>query len=482
MPAMSNFLFYDFETTGLAIGFDQVLQAAAIATDPDLTPIAGARLNERCRLMPHVLPSPTALWVTGVEPDQLERAELSHWELMAAFERFANAHGPVIFVGHNSMGFDESVLRHARFQSLLDPYLTNKFGNRRGDTMRWARAVWLFRPEDMSFPTTETGRPSFKLGLFAQANGVEFSEEAAHDALYDVEKTAELAAAIRRLSPPVWRAMLDNTAKQQAQRLMQESLFFAGGHVDRYNTQHRFVGCSAGFFQSEAAVWDLAHDPDNFADADVDALAGRIGWASNEPIKPMRLNAQPYACPMEVPSQAYFDGLPALGEAEWTRRAQRLKAMGRLRQKILQAMQAKAQSRAEEAPGEHVEQRLYDGFIPRGDEPKMARFLDAPPEERAELIHQFEDKRLASFARRIVHIDSPHALRPETRAKLDQWRRERLTGADAAPWTTFKSARDELAELRAAEGAQPLFDRIEAWMAAREKALQEEAGADQSPD
>ena len=114
---------------------------------------------------------------------------------------------------------------------------------------------------------------------------------------------------------------------------------FAGGHVDRYNTQHRFVGAYAGFFQSEAAVWDLAHDPDDYADADVETLAARIGWASSEPIKPMRLNAQPYACPMEVPSRAYFDGLPALGEEEWARRAQRLKALGRLRQKILQAMQ-----------------------------------------------------------------------------------------------------------------------------------------------
>ncbi|MEQ8602191.1 MAG: exonuclease domain-containing protein [Marivibrio sp.] len=479
---MSNFLFYDFETTGLAIGFDQVLQAAAIATDPDLNPIPGARLNERCRLLPHVLPSPTALWVTGVEPEGLEQADHSHWELMAAFERFANAYAPTIFVGHNSMGFDESVLRHARFQSLLDPYLTNKFGNRRGDTMRWARAVWLFRPEDMTFPLTEAGRPSFKLGVFAAANGVAFSEEEAHDALYDVEKTAELAAAIRRLSPPVWQAMLDNTAKQQAQRLMEESLFFAGGHVDRYNTQHRFIGAYAGFFQSEAAVWDLAHDPDDYAEQDVDALATRIGWASSEPIKPMRLNAQPYACPTAVPSQAYFDGLPALGEAEWTRRAKRLKANGRLRQKILQAMQAKAGARAEEAPGDHVEQRLYDGFIPRGDEPKMARFLDAPPEERAELIHQFEDKRLASFARRIVHIESPHALRPETRAKLDQWRRARLTGEEPAPWTTFKSARAELAELRAAEGDQPLFGRIEAWLAERERALSDEPSPDKSAD
>ncbi len=468
---MSRFLFYDFETSGLAIGFDQVLQIGAIACDEALRPVPGARMNARCRLMPHVIPSPTALWVTHVDPNRLDEPDLSHWELMAEFERFASAHSPAIFIGHNSLGFDESVLRHARFQSLMDPYLTNKHGNRRGDTMRFARAVWLFRPEEMIFPETETGRPSFKLGPLAAANGIAFDAADAHDALYDVEKTAELAGEIARRSPAVWQAMLDNTAKQSAQRLMEENAFFAAGHVDRYNTQHHWIGSYVGLFQSEAAVLDLAHDPDDLAGRSVEELIGLIGHASNEPIKAMRLNAQPYAVPMEVPSEAYFAKVPALGEEEWRRRAGRLKANGRLRQKILEAMSRRWEARE---PSPHVEERLYDGFIPRPDEPLMARFLNAPPEERTELIGQFQDKRLASFARRIVYFDSPHALPAETVAKLDQWRRDRLLNAEPKPWTTLPSARAELEELRQAEGAQPLFDEIAAYLDRREAALNAE--------
>ncbi|MCR9219324.1 MAG: exonuclease domain-containing protein [Alphaproteobacteria bacterium] len=458
---MTRFLFYDFETSGLAIGFDQVLQIGAIACDEDLRPIPDARLNARCRLMPHILPSPTALWITRVEPDALETPELSHWELMQTFERFAAAHAPAVFVGHNSLGFDESMLRHARFQSLMDPYLTNKNGARRGDTMRWARAVWLFRPAELAYAQTDSGRPGFKLGPLCRVNGLAFDEADAHDALYDVEKTAALAGLIRERSPAVWSAMLDNTAKQSAQRLMEAEPIFAGGHVDRYNTDHRWIGSLAGTFQSEAAVWDLAHDPDDFREASVEELIGLIGHASNEPIKAMRLNAQPYACRLDVPDAAYFEQLPKLGEAEWRRRAERLRANGRLRQKILEAMSRRW---GEREPSPHVEERLYDGFIPRADEPLMARFRAAPPEERAELIGQFEDKRLASFARRIVYFDSPHALPAATRAKLDQWRRERLTTAEGAPWTTLASAREEVAELRAAAGDDPLLDRIEAYM------------------
>ena len=466
---MSQFLFYDFETTGLAIGYDQVLQIGAIACDSAMQPIKGAQMNARCRLMPHLVPSPTALFVTHVHPESLSAPTTQHWELMGAFERFAATHGPNIFIGHNSLGFDESVLRHARFQSLMDPYLTNKHGNRRGDTMRFARAIWLFRPEEIALPHTDSGRPSFKLGLLCRENAIAFDEADAHDALYDVEKTAEMARLMATKSPAVWQAMLDNTAKQNAQRLMETAPVFAAGHVDRYNTQHRWIGTLAGLYQSEAAVFDLAHDPDDYAGASAEELTGLIGHAPTEPIKAMRLNAQPYAVAMDVAAPAYFDAVPALGVQEWERRAAALKANGRLRQNIVQAMSLRHGDRE---PSPYVEERLYDGFIPRGDEPLMARFQTAPPEERTELIAQFEDKRLASFARRIVYFDSPNALAPPTVEKLDAWQRERLLSEDSKPWTTIPSARAELEELRLEHGALPLFDEIATYLDAREAQLE----------
>jgi hypothetical protein len=101
----------------------------------------------------------------------------------------------------------------------------------------------------------------------------------------------------------------------------------------------------------------------------------------------------------------------------------------------------------------------------------MARFQMAPPEERTELIAQFEDKRLASFARRIVYFDSPHALPAPTVEKLDAWQRERLLSEEPKPWTTIASARTELEELRQEHGAQPLFDEIAAYLDRREAAL-----------
>ena len=56
------FAFYDFETTGTSPAFDQPIQFAAILTDDDLNQIE--RVNIRCRLSPHILPSP---WATSLE-------------------------------------------------------------------------------------------------------------------------------------------------------------------------------------------------------------------------------------------------------------------------------------------------------------------------------------------------------------------------------------------------------------------------------
>ena len=64
-----DFVFYDLETTGISPAYDQPLQFAAILTDEHF--VEKQRVNLRCRLAPHILPSPQALIVTGVTPDQL---------------------------------------------------------------------------------------------------------------------------------------------------------------------------------------------------------------------------------------------------------------------------------------------------------------------------------------------------------------------------------------------------------------------------
>ena len=105
-----QFIFYDTETTGTDTTFDQILQFAAILTDADLTELD--RFETRCRLLPHVIPAPGALLATRVTPAMLTNPNLpSHYQAMRQIADKLNEWSPAIFIGYNTLAFDEPLLR-----------------------------------------------------------------------------------------------------------------------------------------------------------------------------------------------------------------------------------------------------------------------------------------------------------------------------------------------------------------------------------
>ena len=78
---MTTYVFYDTETTGTLTSFDQILQFGAIKTNEDLNELD--RFEIRCRLLPHVIPSPGAMRATRITPSILTYSDLpSHYEAM----------------------------------------------------------------------------------------------------------------------------------------------------------------------------------------------------------------------------------------------------------------------------------------------------------------------------------------------------------------------------------------------------------------
>ena len=96
---MTNFVFYDSETSGLNKMFGQIFQFAAILTDENFQILD--QFEIRSRRMPHIVPDPGALLVTGVTPEQLETAEDTYYSVdngrcmqcPHVGERFSNAVG-----------------------------------------------------------------------------------------------------------------------------------------------------------------------------------------------------------------------------------------------------------------------------------------------------------------------------------------------------------------------------------------------------
>ncbi|WP_110560986.1 exonuclease domain-containing protein [Novacetimonas pomaceti] len=72
---MSNFIFYDLETTGTNIVFDQIMQFGAVLTDRNLVELD--RFEIRCRLLPWIVPAPGALLVTDTDVRLLDDPTLA---------------------------------------------------------------------------------------------------------------------------------------------------------------------------------------------------------------------------------------------------------------------------------------------------------------------------------------------------------------------------------------------------------------------
>jgi DNA polymerase III epsilon subunit-like protein len=212
--------------------FDQILQIAAVRTDADMNTVDAAADNFtlRARRLPWIVPSPSAMLVTRLTPSDLAIQRLSSYELLGEVTRRFEAWSPAAFIGHNTIRFDEELLRHGLFAALQDSYVTQLNCDLRTDTLIMLHAVHLLAPDCITIPTVavvdRTGadasadtptalrvRPSFRLGDIARANGISLDEADAHDALADVKATIEIATLIRAKMPDIFSMMLTNASK-----------------------------------------------------------------------------------------------------------------------------------------------------------------------------------------------------------------------------------------------------------------------------
>ena len=70
----------------------------------------------RCQLLPYVVPAPGALRVTGIHPATLTNPNLStHYEAIRQIRAKMLEWSPAMFLGYNSISFDEILLRQALF-------------------------------------------------------------------------------------------------------------------------------------------------------------------------------------------------------------------------------------------------------------------------------------------------------------------------------------------------------------------------------
>ena len=296
------YVFYDFETSGNNKDFDQILQIGAVSTDDGFQ--VKDKINISCRLKKDIIPAPEALLINKISIDQLKSNEVSHYTLIEQLKNKFEEWSPACFVGFNSIGFDEDVLRQGLFQSLNYPYLTTSKDNRRLDVLKLARGVSAFAPNTIVVPLKENNRQSFKLGDLTKVNQIDHKN--AHDAIGDVMATLELAKKIKSSASEVWNSLLiykkgDDIGKKffNEDFVCYQDLVFG----KLYNFAATFVCFHPVYGKSWLAAFDLKHDPRPLLDLGFSEMKKAL-FSSPAKIRQVSLNKMPI-----VLSKEHFSSL-----------------------------------------------------------------------------------------------------------------------------------------------------------------------------
>ena len=468
-----SFLFYDLETSGLQASWDVPLQAAFVQTQSDLSLIREITL--RCRLPDHIIPAIDALMVTGVSPRMLQEQPLEHLEMMSQIARILTDCRPEKLVVYNTIRFDDEVLRHSFFQTLLPPYGGAMTGGGRADALNMLRAVAMLEPDAVVIPKDPSGKPTMRLGDVCRANGIALSEEDAHDALADVRTTRDLFGLLRERAPTTIATMLGHAKKAGPLHLLDGSEPLVLGGTSRCVPIMQLVVSPTN--PNAWACVDLNRDPGDYLDLKAPELLALIR-SRVSPVRQVRVNAQPLLFSWEQGVHAIADRQP---DEVYRQRMGLVWRHPTFARQLVLALQDQYSDRA---PSPWPEGTLYEGgFISNADVAACARWHELPWSDRASYAaRHISDPRLKSFAIRQVFLCAPEALSPEAWQRGQAWLRERLLTEEGVPWTTLQAALARCAELAGTATSPEALEQlgqIRTWLEQRREALT--AGASASP-
>jgi exodeoxyribonuclease-1 len=217
----NSILWHDYETWGVSPSVDFPSQFAAIRTDLDLNIIeASPKTNLICKIPHDYLPHPQACLVTGMTPNFSLSRGLSEPEFAQRIIRLMSQANTCV-AGYNSIRFDEEVTRFMLFRNLFPVYEREfKNGNSRWDIIDLVRACFALRPDGITWPRYENGKPCFKLEELTKANSLE--HESAHDALSDVYATIAVAKLIKSQQPKLYNYYWQLRSKHKVNEMLQQ--------------------------------------------------------------------------------------------------------------------------------------------------------------------------------------------------------------------------------------------------------------------
>ena len=374
--------------------------------------------------------------VTGVGSSQFTNPELpSHYQMVRAIKAKLDEWTPSVFIGHNSLSFDEHLLRQAFYKTLHAPYLTNTNSNCRSDSLRMFQSLHLYAPGIVTVPISHNHKPTFKLDLLAPANG--FNHSSAHDAMGDVEATVYLCRMLADRADTFWSNFVRFAQKSAVLDFVQEDDFYCFTEIF-YGKTYSWMVCRIGENPDNATeqlVFNLAIDPGELVLLDHEGLTARL-LERPKPVRSLRANASPALLAYEDTPSHLRTAMPS--EHVLRDRSAQIIGDEQFAQRLTVAFLS---TRPEHTASIHVEEQIYDSFTSAADQSLMDHFHTLDWIDRPSVLDSLTDKRAEKLAKRLLYEEAPSALLSAVRGKLDVAIARRLMGEDGpVPWLTLTKA------------------------------------------
>jgi len=440
-----NYAFYDFETTGRSGTWDQIIQVGAVLVNAEFQELD--RFEAKCSLKPGLVPEPGALLVNKTTPDMLRKTNLSHYGLVDQMLQTFKKWTPALFIGYNSIGFDEEFLRKTLFKTLNDPYLTQFDGNKRGDILGLIRTAHLYYPECIKTPTSDKGNAVFKLDQLAPMNGIEHGN--AHDAIGDVLATIGIAKIIADKAPAVWKSSLMTASKAEVNNIVQNEKLFCFNEYF-YGKARPYVVTFLCYHPKYnwPQCFDLKEDPQTYFIMSMDDLKSAMK-KSPKIIRSVKNNKHPVI--MNPKFGENFDGYKQLGMKKLMERAEMLQSNEEFKKKVSRILEEEAQEK-EDLDSQldvQAEESIYSGgFASDQDKSVMKEFHQAEWKDKLLVADKFKDSRFNYFAKRLIYEENPQILPQDMYQEIHRAIAKQILSTNDEKWNTIPKAYSELDTLR----------------------------------
>ncbi len=468
---MSNFVFYDFETSSSNKFWGQIIQIGAVLTNDKLDELD--RFDVRCRLSPGIIPEAMALIVNKTSPTMLKKSNLSHYQMIRNFVETLQRWGKATYIGFNSIEFDEEFLRSTLFQTLEYPYITSTNGNTRGDVLSLARAANLYYPKTLKNSVNEKGNDVYKLDQMAPLNGIDHGD--AHSAIGDVIATLGIAKLISKKAPNVWKASMLTMDKNQSLELIKKELFFC--------TNEYFYGKSRPYVQTFVCqhpqyqwplCFDLKHDPNLYLEMSLSELTAAM---KKQPkfIRTLRHNKHPII--MNPSYGEKFEEYKMIGFSKLQERANIVKNNKEFAEKISSIKRIELEEKEQTKSQEDLydEESIYSKFTPNEDNKIMPEFHKVDWSKKLFVLEKFKDERLKYFGKKLLYMEKPELLSKSDYKMIHKDIAKKLLSTNNEKWNTIPRTYSEIDTLRAKfeKESQPeklvILDEINAYVEELEK-------------